>query len=33
MNEDFNRKRMKDLEDHIRKDLKLLKEYEDKLRS
>jgi tetratricopeptide (TPR) repeat protein len=32
MNEDFNRKRMKDLEDHIRKDLKLLKEYEDELR-
>nr|CBH39267.1 conserved hypothetical protein, containing TPR repeats [uncultured archaeon] len=32
MNEDINRKRMEDLEDHIRKDLKLLKEYEDKLR-
>jgi hypothetical protein len=32
MNEDFNRKRMEDLEDHIRKDLKLLKEYEDVLR-
>ena len=32
MNEDINRKRMEDLEDHIRKDLKLLKEYEDVLR-
>ena len=32
MNENFNRKRLKDLEDHIRKDLNLLKKYEDKLR-
>jgi tetratricopeptide (TPR) repeat protein len=32
MNEDFNRKRLKDLKDQINKDLKLLKEYEDKLR-
>jgi hypothetical protein len=32
MNEDFYRKRMKDLGDNISKDLDLLKEYEDKLR-
>ncbi|NQE52763.1 hypothetical protein C5S29_04150, partial [ANME-1 cluster archaeon GoMg3.2] len=32
MNEDFNRKRLNDLEDNIRQDLKLLKEYEDKER-
>jgi tetratricopeptide (TPR) repeat protein len=32
MNEDFNRKRLRDLEDNIRQDLKLLKEYEDELR-
>jgi tetratricopeptide (TPR) repeat protein len=32
MNEDFNRKRLNDLEDNIHQDLKLLKEYEDELR-
>ena len=32
MNEDINRKRLKDLKDQINKDLKLLKEYEDELR-
>jgi hypothetical protein len=29
MNEDINRKRLNDLEDHIRQDMDLLKEYED----
>jgi tetratricopeptide (TPR) repeat protein len=32
MNEDFNRKRMTDLEDNIGQDLNLLKEYENELR-
>jgi hypothetical protein len=32
MNEDITEKRVKDLEDNIRQDLKLLKDYEDKLR-
>ena len=32
MNEDINSKRLKDLEDNIRKDQKLLKNYEDELR-
>ncbi|NAT10664.1 hypothetical protein C4E22_03830 [ANME-1 cluster archaeon AG-394-G06] len=32
MNEDFNRKRLNDLEDNIRQDLEMLKEYEDKER-
>jgi DNA repair exonuclease SbcCD ATPase subunit len=32
MNEDITEKRVNDLEDNIRQDLKLLKEYEDKLR-
>jgi hypothetical protein len=32
MNEDINRKRLKDLEDHISQDLNLLKAFEDELR-
>ena len=32
MNEDINSKRLKDLEDNIRKDQELLKNYEDELR-